>query len=114
MKAVGLDGITVSPGYSYERAPDQEHFLNREKTKTLFREILKRGNNGKAWEFTQSSLFLDFLAGNQAYEWLALVDARSHRVRLAEALLPSRRRLCEDLRRADGRHGVGEVRRRQL
>ena len=68
MKAIGLDGITVSPGYSYERAPDQEHFLNREKTKQLFRDILKRGDNGRRWEFTQSSLFLDFLAGNQTYE----------------------------------------------
>ena len=68
MTALGLDGITVSPGYSYERAPDQEHFLNRQKTKQLFRDILKRGNGGKAWDFTQSSLFMDFLAGNQAYE----------------------------------------------
>jgi hopanoid biosynthesis associated radical SAM protein HpnH len=68
MKALDLDGITVSPGYSYERAPDQEHFLNRTKTKELFREILKRGKGGKAWSFTQSNLFLDFLAGNQAYE----------------------------------------------
>ena len=68
MTALGLDGITVSPGYSYERAPDQEHFLNRNKTKTLFREILKRGRGGKAWSFTQSGLFMDFLAGNQTYE----------------------------------------------
>jgi len=68
MTALGLDGITVSPGYSYERAPDQDYFLNRTKTKTLFREILKRGKGGKAWSFTQSDLFMDFLAGNQAYE----------------------------------------------
>ena len=66
--AMGINGITVSPGYSYERAPDQEHFLNRTKTKTLFREIFKRGKGGKAWAFTNSSLFLDFLAGNEAYE----------------------------------------------
>jgi hopanoid biosynthesis associated radical SAM protein HpnH len=68
MMAMGLDGITVSPGYAYERAPDQEHFLNRERTKKLFREILSRGNGGKKWAFTQSDLFLDFLAGNQTYE----------------------------------------------
>ena len=68
MTALGIDGITVSPGYSYERAPDQEHFLNREKTKNLFRDIFKRGKNGKAWSFTQSDLFLDFLAGNQTFE----------------------------------------------
>jgi hypothetical protein len=65
--ALGLDGITVSPGYAYERAPDQEHFLNREKTKQLFRGILSRGRGGKKWPFTQSSMFLDFLAGNQTY-----------------------------------------------
>ncbi len=68
MMTMGLDGITVSPGYAYERAPDQEHFLNRERTKKLFRDILSRGNGGKKWAFTQSDLFLDFLAGNQTYQ----------------------------------------------
>ena len=68
MKSIGLDGITVSPGYSYERAPDQQHFLNREKTKNFFRDVLGRGRRGKAWEFTNSPLFMDFLAGNRAYE----------------------------------------------
>jgi hopanoid biosynthesis associated radical SAM protein HpnH len=68
MTAVGLDGITISPGYAYERAPDQEHFRSRERTKQLFRDILARGDGGRKWQFTQSSLFLDFLAGNQTYE----------------------------------------------
>ena len=67
MKALGLNGVTVSPGYAYERAPDQEHFLNRTKTKQLFRDIFKLGKGGKAWSFTQSTMFLDFLAGNQSY-----------------------------------------------
>jgi hopanoid biosynthesis associated radical SAM protein HpnH len=65
--ASGVDGITVSPGYAYERAPDQAHFLNRRKTKELFRDIFKRGDGAKKWSFSQSSLFLDFLAGNQSY-----------------------------------------------
>ena len=64
--AIGLDGITVSPGYAYERAPDQAHFLNRRKTKELFRDIFRHGR-GHKWSFSQSSLFLDFLAGNQNY-----------------------------------------------
>jgi hopanoid biosynthesis associated radical SAM protein HpnH len=68
MMEMGLDGITISPGYAYERAPDQDSFLNRERTKKLFRDILSRGNGGKKWEFTQSPLFLDFLAGTQTYE----------------------------------------------
>jgi hopanoid biosynthesis associated radical SAM protein HpnH len=67
MKALGLDGITVSPGYAYERAPDQQHFLNRTKTKELFRGILARGDGGRKWPFSQSIMFLNFLAGNEAY-----------------------------------------------
>jgi hopanoid biosynthesis associated radical SAM protein HpnH len=67
MMAMGVDGITVSPGYAYERAPDQQHFLNRERTKKMFRDILSRGNGGKNWNFIHSNLFLDFLAGNQTY-----------------------------------------------
>jgi hopanoid biosynthesis associated radical SAM protein HpnH len=67
LKGIGVDGITVSPGYAYERAPDQEHFLSRNKTRELFRAIFARGRNGRNWEFSQSSLFLDFLAGNQTY-----------------------------------------------
>ena len=67
VKSLGADGITLSPGYAYERAPDQAHFLNRRATKELFRGIFRRGRGGKAWPFFQSSLFLDFLAGNQTY-----------------------------------------------
>ncbi len=64
--ALGIDGIMTSPGYAYERAPDQAHFLGRQKTKQLFRDILARGR-GKGWKFTQSPMFMDFLAGNQSY-----------------------------------------------
>ncbi|MDF2782330.1 MAG: hopanoid biosynthesis associated radical protein HpnH [Geminicoccaceae bacterium] len=61
-----VEGITVSPGYAYERAPDQTHFLNRRKTKQLFRDVFRRGR-GKRWRLNHSSLYLDFLAGNQEY-----------------------------------------------
>ena len=67
---MGLDGISVSPGYAYERAPDQQHFLNRRRTKELFRGIFAREGKGrtkKKWAFNQSSMFLDFLAGNQTF-----------------------------------------------
>ena len=64
--AMGVDGIMTSPGYAYERAPDQAHFLTRQKTKQLFRDILARGK-GKGWKFTQSPLFMNFLAGNENY-----------------------------------------------
>jgi hopanoid biosynthesis associated radical SAM protein HpnH len=59
-------GVSISPGYAYERAPDQEHFLGRRKTKELFRKVFALGK-GKRWSFMHSGLFLDFLAGNQSY-----------------------------------------------
>lgn len=73
MMAIGLHDITVSPGYAYERAPDQQHFLTRETTKNMFRDIFRMGKErvkqGKPkWRFSQSPLFMDFLAGNQTYE----------------------------------------------
>jgi hopanoid biosynthesis associated radical SAM protein HpnH len=63
-------GVSISPGYAYERAPDQDHFLNRRKTKELFRKVFalgKANNKGKNWNLTHSSMFLDFLAGNQEF-----------------------------------------------
>lgn len=62
-------GISISPGYAYERAPDKQHFLSREKTKNLFRDVFRRAKKtGKKWNLSNSTLFLDFLAGNQEYE----------------------------------------------
>ena len=57
----------MSPGYAYERAPDQQHFLNRSATKELFRDDVPARQRGGKWAFNQSSMFLDFLAGNQTY-----------------------------------------------
>jgi hopanoid biosynthesis associated radical SAM protein HpnH len=67
VRELGADGITISPGYAYERAPDQQHFLNRAKTKQLFRDIFRRARGRVKWPLFQSDLFLDFLAGNQTY-----------------------------------------------
>ncbi len=64
---LGVNGITVSPGYAYERAPDQEHFLSRRKTKQFFRKVLELGK-GKKWPLSHSALYLDFLAGNQEFK----------------------------------------------
>jgi hopanoid biosynthesis associated radical SAM protein HpnH len=62
--ALGIDGMMVSPGYSYEKAPDQEHFLKRERTKELFRKVFA----GKKWDFNHSPFFLDFLQGKREYQ----------------------------------------------
>ena len=65
---LGVEGVTVSPGYAYERAPVQDHFLSRRQTKELFRKIFRIGKTGgRNWKFNQSSMYLDFLAGNQSY-----------------------------------------------
>ena len=65
--AMGIDGITVSPGYAYERAPDQAAFPQRaRKPSSCFAKSCGAAA-AAAWSFSQSSLFLDFLAGNQEY-----------------------------------------------
>lgn len=64
-----VEGVTLSPGYSYELAPRQDVFLSRNKSKQLFRDIFKIGRERESkWKFNQSSLFLDFLTGNQSYQ----------------------------------------------
>jgi hopanoid biosynthesis associated radical SAM protein HpnH len=61
--------VTMSPGFAYERAPDQQSFLNRQKTKTYFRELFKlRDERGSTWTLSHSDLYLDFLAGNQEFK----------------------------------------------
>jgi hopanoid biosynthesis associated radical SAM protein HpnH len=66
MMRVGVEGMMVSPGYSYSKAPDQEHFLRRSRTHQLFADILSNPRRG--WRFNQSPLFLRFLMGKHDYE----------------------------------------------
>jgi hopanoid biosynthesis associated radical SAM protein HpnH len=65
MMELGVEGMMLSPGYSYDKAPDQKHFLGRARTRRLFRAILS--NRKKKWQFNQSPLFLEFLMGKQQY-----------------------------------------------
>ncbi|MEZ4704778.1 MAG: adenosyl-hopene transferase HpnH [Bdellovibrionota bacterium] len=66
---LGVDGMMVSPGYSYEKAPDQDHFLKREKTAELFSQVFALGKKrGKKWPFNHSPFFLDFLEGKIDYD----------------------------------------------
>jgi len=65
MMALGVEGMMLSPGYSYDKAPDQKHFLGRARTRKLFRAILS--NRKKSWQFNQSPLFLEFLMGERQY-----------------------------------------------
>lgn len=69
LETLRVDGMMISPGYSYEWAPDQDHFLKREQTRALFREILAPYKSGKKnWNFNHNPLFLDFLIGEKDYE----------------------------------------------
>ncbi len=67
---LGVDGMTIAPGYAYEKAPDQDHFLSRQKTNELFRQVLGplSTKRGKKWVFNQSPLYLKFLMGEIDYE----------------------------------------------
>ncbi len=65
MMDLGVEGMMLSPGYSYDKAPDQQHFLGRARTRKLFRAMLS--NRKKRWVFNQSPLFLEFLMGRQNF-----------------------------------------------
>jgi hopanoid biosynthesis associated radical SAM protein HpnH len=63
---MGVEGIVLSPGYSYDKAPDQTHFMGRARVRRLFRAILS--NRKPTWKFNMSPLFLEFLMGDRKYE----------------------------------------------
>jgi len=67
MMKLGVDGMMVSPGYSYEKAPVQDKFLKRKQTKQLFRQVLEPTKQRK-WIFNHSPFYLDFLKGERDYE----------------------------------------------
>ena len=66
MTALGVEGMMLSPGYSYTKAPDQEHFLRRARTREMFARILSFPR--RTWKFNQSPLFLEFLMGHREYQ----------------------------------------------
>jgi hopanoid biosynthesis associated radical SAM protein HpnH len=64
---LGVDNMQISPGYAYEKAPDQEHWLQVEQTRELFRKAFGDGRR-KKWRLNHSPLFLDFLEGKRDFE----------------------------------------------
>jgi hopanoid biosynthesis associated radical SAM protein HpnH len=102
-------GVSISPGYAYERAPDQEHFLSRRKTKELFRNVFALGKS-KNWNLTHSGMFLDFLAGNQEFHCTPWgMPTRNIFGWQKPCYL-----LRQDLHRIDGDHRLGRLRHRPL
>ena len=63
MMDLGVEGMMISPGYSYDKAPDQHSFLKRHRTRELFTKLLT--NRKRRWQFNQSPLFLEFLMGKR-------------------------------------------------
>ena len=66
MMRLGVEGMMISPGYAYQKAPDQENFLSRAETQTIFRRLLR--DMGRRWRFNQTPLFLQFLQGKYDLE----------------------------------------------
>jgi hopanoid biosynthesis associated radical SAM protein HpnH len=65
MMSLGVEGMMLSPGYSYDKAPDQSHFLGKARTRRMFRALLS--NRKSSWQFNLSPLFLEFLMGKRNY-----------------------------------------------
>jgi hopanoid biosynthesis associated radical SAM protein HpnH len=61
---LGVDNMQISPGYAYEKAPDQEHWLGVDETRELFRKSFADGRR-KRWRLNHSPVFLDFLEGRR-------------------------------------------------
>ncbi len=108
---LGVEGSMISPGYPYEKAPDQEHFLHRRQTESLFRKVF--ANADRRWKFNQSPLFLEFLRGNWDLECTPWGMPTYNLFGWQKPCYLDSGRLLRDVRRADGSHGVGRVRRRQ-
>jgi len=67
MMELGVEGMMVSPGYAYPKAPNQKTFLRERKNTNEFFEMLL-SNRKKGWIFNQSPLFLEYLMGTREYE----------------------------------------------
>ena len=106
-------GVSISPGYAYERAPDQEHFLNRRKTKELFRKVFALGKT-KNWNLTHSGMFLDFLAGNQEFHCTPWGMPTRNIFGWQKPCYLLGEGYAKTFARADGHHGLGSLRHRRL
>ncbi len=65
MMELGVEDMMLSPGYSYDKAPDQSHFMGRARSRRLFKAILS--NRKSSWRFNNSSLYNEFLMGQRNF-----------------------------------------------
>ena len=118
MMDLGVEGMMLSPGYSYDKAPDQKHFLGRARTRRLFRAML---SNRSRWVFNQSPLFLEFLMGKRDYPctpWgmptFNLFGWQKPCYLLQDGYADTFEELMQATRVAQVRHRVGQSQVRQL
>ena len=108
MMDAGVEGMMISPGYSYDKAPDQQHFTGREGNQSMFRKLLSNRDPRLALQYVAA---VPGVPHGQAQSALhALGHARVQHLRLAEALLPAAGRLHRHVSGAAGYHGLAEVR----
>ena len=110
MMDLGVEGMMVSPGYSYAKAPDQEHFLRRAADPRAVPHASSIEPK-RRWRFNQSPLFLAVPHGQAGLRVHAVGQPDLQHLRLAAALLPAPGGLRRDLPGADGDDAVGAVRR---
>ena len=106
---VQVDSMQISPGYAYEKAPDQDHWLNVERTHAIFRDAFADGRR-KKWRLNHSPLFLDFLEGKVDFSCTAVGNPELLGARLAASLLPHVGRLRHLVPGAGRDDRVGQVR----
>ncbi len=111
MMDLGVEGMMLSPGYTYDKAPDQEHFLSRKKTRNLFRQILEQPV-GKV-ELQPEPAVSRISDGQAQLQVHTLGHADVQHLRLAEALLLASGRLRGHVRRAVARNELGKLRDRE-
>ena len=109
---LGVDDLQISPGYAYEKAPDQEHFLGVEETREMFRKAFADGRR-KKWRLMHTPLFLDFLEGKVEYECTAWSIPSYSLFGWQKPCYLMSDGYVSTLQGADRDHRVGEVRPRQ-
>ena len=67
---LGVEGSMISPGYDFQDAPDQDLFLTRQESRSIFKELLDPSRTG-GMRFYNNPLYLNFLRGQREYQCTA-------------------------------------------
>jgi len=68
LAGLGVEGLMVSPGYSYEDVPDRDLFLERQESISVFGKVL---DPSRGHPLYNNPLYLDFLRGKRDYDCAA-------------------------------------------